>query len=742
MFNKKKFFKDIKVITLIAVFIFLLADINLFAKTNDQILAASSMEMSGYTGVYNNHYGETNDFNSDGLKQIMQSLENDKNASYKRQFFVLDKDEGNIIATGDVPSRVSEELNSQINEKFIVIENQSCKIVDFDHYKLLVKVDTLAAYDEYVAAVSNYALVALVTLLVAFALVALGQKLAGKREALRAGINVVLTLIIVGAFALEVLQAETSQLESIAERDKVTLQQNLDLICNDNSLAKYTDKEGIEEIGNSLANASATLKEVSYVGSDARFSSSAYSANETTQSTFDASKDIQITQDEGKLQNERTNFYIQAALLMLLAFILAKEIRDRSIARVKAEECGAADLTANDRKVRTILLLIGLATSCFGIVSVLRIRQVVMINWTDNVGAIIGGIFTATMVATIIGSLFSSAILKRCGSIKSYVIAVCALGVLGCIACGISNNVIIFVAGLLVYNIVHATSRMSDDFYVTLIDDPGRKDRCSVEFSGSKTMGEVVGTIAGGIISTIVSFAFVQILVGVLFLITVIYALRMGSKGFAIKTDGKGGVRETLAGAFKAAKRPNVALYIVLIAIVASIPYMLVQYKLPLDIAALGLSAVVLSFVKTLQEVVEIYSRPLFHVLSKRMSAVTHAAFYVVGNGAVALIYMMCGGSLAIIALSLALLGLFDGAAKYAITKAFRDLPDLSDIPESDRIVTLRLSQKAGDTISPPLLSIFSSGPVLPIVVMVLPTIYWIKDKLSRKNELTEQDKS
>ena len=729
MFDKKKFFKEIKTFTLIALFIFLLAAINLFAKTNDQILATSSMEMSGYVGVYNDKYNESYEQAANELRQIEQILESDSSADYKKQFFILDKTTNEIIATGDVSAQVQNELNAQVNEKMIVIDSQACKIVDFDHYKLLVKVDSLAAFNEFLDAIANYALVALATLLFAFVLIALGQMLGGKRESLRLGINIAITLVVVAGFAFEVFQAETKQLNSIAAGDKETLIADLNSLTHSSLIANDLTKENIETIGNSLAKASVTLKDVVYVGQSSQV------ANESLSSNFNAAQDVQVSTDDGKVQNERTSFFIQAALLMLLAFILAKEAADRTKAAAKAKRAGGASLTKNDQQVRIILLLVGLTTSCFGIVNVLRIRQVVMMNFQGDVGAIIGAVFTAAMVMTIVGSFVSSAILKRCGSLKMYVAIVCGIGIVGSVACGISNNIAVFVAGLLMYNVAHATSRASDDFYITLIDDAARKDRCGVEFSASKAIGEIVGTIAGGVISVVVSFAFVQLLVGALFFITVVYALRLNGKAFAVKASKNDSLKDTLLSTFKAAKHPNVVMYMVLVAMMCSIPYMLIQYKLPLDIASVGLSAVVLSFIMTLHEVVEIYSRPLFHIVSKRVSAVGHAVLYAALGGVVILIYMMCETSFFVMCVSLALLGLLNGAGKYAPTKAFRELPELSSMPESDRIVALRMSQKLGDTISPSLLSAFSTGPVLPIVVTVLPIIYWLKGKFLKQKK-------
>ena len=409
--------------------------------------------------------------------------------------------------------------------------------------------------------------------------------------------------------------------------------------------------------------------------------------------------------------------------------MLAKETRDRAIAATRAKKSGAAELTPNDKKIRTVLLLIGLASACFGIVNVLRIRQVVMANWTDNVGAIISIIFTATMVATIIGSTISSTLLKRCGSVKTFIIITCILGVVGSVACCISNNVLIFIVGLLIYNLAYTTSRMSDDFYNTLIDDPGRKDRCGVEFNAAKSIGTVVGTIAGGIVSEVVSFAFVQMVTGVLFLFIVLYVMRFNGADFRTRGGNESNIRKTLSCVGAAVKKPNLLMFMLCVVIMGSIPYMLIQYKLPLDIAALGFSAVVLSFIKTALELVEIYARPLFHVISQRLTAKTHAAFYVAADGVAMVLYMLSGSSIVLISLSVAFMGLVEAGGQYAVTKSFREHEDLKEVPESDRIVMLRLTQKVGDTVTPPFLSALQGTLVLPIVTIAMPMLYLVRDK-------------
>ena len=728
MFDKKEFLKQAKTIALIALFVFLLATINLLAKTNDQVTSAASMEMAGYVGLYDARYDEADDAWDVELKQIAAELEADSAAHFQRQFFILDKSDGQIISNADAGEAVCNELNARVNEKMIIIDGQSCKVIDFDHYKLLVKVNTLAEYNQFVDSIMGYVPIALVTLLIALALVAVAQKLAGDRRMLRTGCTIVITLLVVGTFALEAMQAELSQLDSVAAAEQTTVQLDLEYLCNDSLVAQQMTRETIEEIGNSLAKASTTLKDVTYVGPESHLGG-------TSQENLPFTReDIQITQDEDKVKNERAGFYIQAALLMLLAFVLANEARKRDKATSQAEATGAASLTVDDRRFRTIALMVGIATSSFGIINVLRLRQVVMMNWTGDVSAIIGTIFTATLLATIFGSLASTTILKRCGSVKSYAVTVCGLGVVGSMVCGISNNVVVFILGLLIYNVAHTTTRMCGDFYTTTISDKGRKDRCYIELDSGKAVGEVVGTIAGGIVSVVVSYAFVQVAVGVIFLFTAVYVLRLKGEGFGAHslTVDKGGIKESLKSFAVAAKHPSVLLYMVCIAMMGSVAFMLVQYKLPLDIAALGFSAVVLSFVKTMQDVVDIFSRPLFNVVNKRLGPMLHAAMFVVLNGVVIMVYMFAGESLVVIGVAIALLGLLDGAGSYAFIQAFRELPDLEEMPESDRLVALKLSQKAGDTVSPPLLSLFQSGPVVPAMLIALPLLYLLRTKRTR----------
>lgn len=729
MFDKKKYLKEVKAITILALFIFLLAAINLLSKTNDQMLSMSSMEMAGYVGLYDEHYDEVGTAYAAELKQIASNLESDQTVRYPKEIYILDKATGEVISTGEVSERVREELTSQVNEKMIVIDTCSCKVVDFDHFKLLVKVNTLAAYNEYLDAVASYALVSVGTLLCAYVLIAIGQKLAGGHERTRCAINIAITLVVVATFAAATLNAEMSQLNTIASVEQEAMQADLEYVVNESPLTWKVEKRTVEALGNSLASASVTMGGVSYVGDESHI------WGLPGENSLDAAQDVQLSQDEDKMRNERTSFYIQAALLMLLAFILVNETHSRSQAAEKAASDGAAGLTANDRRIRTIMLLVGLCSSCFGLINVLRIRQVVMMNWTDNVAAIISAIFTATTFITIFGSLVSSAVLKRCGNVKTYIAATCGLGLVSAVMCGISNNAIIFVVGLLMYNVARTLVRSSDDFYTMTIADQGRKDRCYVELNGAKSIGSVVGGIGGGIVSAVVSFSFVQVVVGALYLITALYALRMDSSEFALENAGDNGkdvMKESLKSVATAARCPSALLYMICLGMTGSIPFMLVQYKLPLDLAALGLSTVVLSFIKTLQNVVTIYSRSLFHVVSRRFDAVTHVALYIALSGAVTLLYMLGGGSLLVIGASVALLGLLDGAGLVAVTTAFRDLPELAEMPESDRVVALRLAQKTGDTLAPSLLSAFHDSLVVPIIVIVLPALYLLRDKLTR----------
>ena len=122
MFDKKKFFREVRTIVLIALFAFVLADINLFAKTNEQITSAASMEMAGSVGIYDENYDELADVRDVELQQIETNLENDSQSPYQRQFYLLDKGSDRVIATGDVSNRVHEELDAQVNENMIVID--------------------------------------------------------------------------------------------------------------------------------------------------------------------------------------------------------------------------------------------------------------------------------------------------------------------------------------------------------------------------------------------------------------------------------------------------------------------------------------------------------------------------------------------------------------------------------------------------------------------------------------------
>ena len=152
------------------------------------------------------------------------------------------------------------------------------------------------------------------------------------------------------------------------------------------------------------------------------------------------------------------------------------------------------------------------------------------------------------------------------------------------------------------------------------------------------------------------------------------------------------------------------------------------RYKLPLDVAALGLSAVVISLAKTMQKVIRLYANPLYHVVSRHVSTTFHLVAYVVAQGAIVMFYLL-NNSLVGIIVSVAAMGLVNGAGYYATTKAFREMETLSDAQESDRMVGLDLFRRIGDTVSPTLLSVFGNGIALPALIIAAPFFYLAKVK-------------
>ena len=172
----------------------------------------------------------------------------------------------------------------------------------------------------------------------------------------------------------------------------------------------------------------------------------------------------------------------------------------------------------------------------------------------------------------------------------------------------------------------------------------------------------------------------------------------------------------------------DVLVYAICIILPSAIAQSVVQYKLPLDVAALGLSALVVSLAKTTQRVVRVYANPLYHVVSRHVSATFHLVAYVALCGGVVLFYVL-SNSLAGMIITVGAIGFINGAGGYATTKVFREMDVISGIQESDRMVGLDLIRRIGSTVSPTLLSVCGNSVALPIAIAVAPFIYLAKVK-------------
>ncbi len=366
--------------------------------------------------------------------------------------------------------------------------------------------------------------------------------------------------------------------------------------------------------------------------------------------------------------------------------------------------------------------------SAFSIVSVLRIRQVVMLYWTDNVTLLISVIFTCTMIASVIGSSISSSILKKCENVKIYAIATLSIGTIGALMCGISSNIVIFIAGLMIFNAARSQISMLGDFYSSLLSDVDRKDHCQIEFSSGESLGQVIGNIIGGFISVVLSFAFVQILAAACFIASLFLCLVFRKSELKIHSSETHQAESGNSSILKVLLRSDVLVYGICIVIPSSVSFLLVRYKLPLDVAALGLSAVVISLAKTMQKVIRLYANPLYHVVSRHVSPTFHLVAFVVLNGAIVMFYLLNNSLMGII-VSVAAMGFLNGAGYYTTTKALREMKSLADTQESDRMVALDLYRRIGDTLSPTLLSVMGNGIALPLMIAIAPFFYLAKVK-------------
>lgn len=732
-FNRSRFLKEIRVFVLVALFIFLLSFFGLFSQTVDFVLSFQSMEASSYMEYLDSNYNKNN---NEEIKETITRLENEELDNLKKRIYVLDKDTSTLItsSTGisseNTKSRIDNELSAQTNRDFIFIDFHCCRTADLDHYKILVQVESFPVYEQFFDRALTFAGKSLAILLVVIlVLFVLRFKILGDKRRVNIVVSSIVMFCFVATFSLQALQTELNGLDTLSYQEKETVISDLNYVCNGEYNGKIADLEFLEKIAKDLTNNSISIQEIKFKNIES------FKANGVTAGAYDIENSVEITQDTDAIQNKKMNFYIKAALMLLLAFILIVELyAKRGSAYIDRQEnkgISPVSLSKNDIKLKHILFVVGVASAGFTLVNVLRIREVAMLNWTENVSLMIDLIFTITLIATVVSSFFSSVILKKCGSIKKYILTVCAMCLIGAFLCGSSNNPIIFVIGLVVLNTGTATVKMTDNFYTTLIDDIKRKDRCYIELDSGRSIGEVVGNIAGGVISVMASYAFVQILVGIIFLGVVVYTLSLKAPAVKKSEVDTTSFKEIFGSLKNVLKSKDTTLYLLCLVVPGSIPYMLIEYKLPLDVAALGLSAIVLSFIKVVASMVNAYSMPLYHVVSRHLNPLDHALIHRLICISVVLVYLL-NTSVFMMVITIALIGFLNGIGTYAVTKTFRELPDNQEVPEADRFVALRVISKAGDTITPTLFSTIHNPFVLAGLGFAAPLIYYVNNKCKK----------
>ena len=725
--HDKEFLKVIKVMSFIVAFVFVLSNISLFQSADNTITQGSTMEIRGYLQLYNDAYDGNNQDTYNNLQNIITSLKNDESEIIKNEYFIYDKDNDKIISTTDINEDITSLLKSSTSEKTTLTDWKICKIFDFDHYKLLAGIDLQSYISVLFSFLSSYLSIWLFVYLSACLLLFFGHLVISKNERIRLVLSFAVTFGTVLAFSILAFSYQTNQLNIIENLEQQTLQSDLNYIYNESSVKNNLNKESLEKIGNSLARASMTLSEVSYVGDEANLIG-------TNSYKLEASRDVKISRNEKTIDDWIFNSYVQAGLFVLLVFILSKEKLFGS--RPKLELVGKGDASLinykNDRKIRRIILFIGIASSSFGIVNVLRIKQVVMASVTEDGAGVTSAIFTLTTVITLLSSLASPTYLHWCGNIKTYLIRLCTIGVVGSALCGISDNIITFVVGLLFYYLCRTTVRYVGDFYVSKIKNQLRKDWCNIEFNGADKIGQVIGSVAGSIVAVAFSYSLIQIIVSLIFIYIILYTFTLKKKYFLIennKTDD--GIVVTFINALKFIKRPSAIWYVLFFGSVGSISYAIVSFRLPLDIANMGYNVSLLSLITTLGSTVEISVRSLFHFFSKRVSTLTIAFIHRVAIGVLLLIYMTSDLSILLLIVYIVLQGFFDGSCFFAVTKAIRDNKDIKDISEEERIVSWGVYQKFFDMFAPTLVTAFS-GPILPAGCIALPSIYWICNRVQK----------
>ena len=727
-FDIRKFKKEALTLFLISIFIFALTCISLFAQTNTLLLSAISAEPAGYVGYYDAHYDASND---DTIKQIITALEDDAEDVTDKEIYVLNKDTNAFLSsTNHVSDEVKDKLNSNVNEKLIVIDDSTCSVTSFDHYKVLVKARVPQIITEFINAIATLTLIMLGIFAVALLLLALTHKFFAEGSTGRLVATIVLILAVVSSFAGSSLYAELETIDFTKQTEESILKLDIEASCQNAEELGITQQTELLEIANSIAKSSQTIKEVTSTV-DLQGKTIASSTADEIISTFE------VVNDDSEISKLKMNSQIEALLMLLLAFMLVYEFQKKTRMKQKQKMRGTkVALTASDHRMRLVLMVNGMCMSAFNLVSVLRIRQVVMIYWTDNVAILISTIFTFTMIFSVLGSSISSSILKKCKNVKTYSILVLGIGIISAFMCGVSSNIVIFIVSLMIFNVARSQICMLADFYSSLLHDVDRKDNCQVEFSSGESLGQVIGNITGGVVSVVLSFGFVQMLSAACLGASLLLCLAFNKSDMKVNSDEAHDAKSNASKVLKALIRSDVLIYSVCIILPASISFTLVQYKLPLDVAALGLSAVVISLAKTMQKVIRIYSNPLYHVVSQRVSVTFHLVAFIVLSGVVVLFYLLSNSLVGMI-VSVAAMGFVNGAGYYATTKVFREMEALASVEESDRMVGLDLIRRIGDTVSPTLLSFFGNGVALPIMIIIAPFAYLAKVK-SKKRSFNE----
>ncbi len=715
-FDKLKFKKEALILSFVSIFIFVLTCISLYAEINSRVLSVISAEPAGYVGYYDKHYDSSNDAI---IKKVITVLEEDTADIYDKEIYVLDKDTNTFLSSnGEIPDAAKEELTSKINENLIIIDESSCKVIDFDHYKVLVQARVPYIIDEFFATIANLSLIMLGGIVFAILLLALVHKFFAEGSTKRLVATIALVLAVVSSFAGTSLYVQLDTIDQAQQVEASVLKLDLVAISQNPQELGLTDQAQILDFANSIAKSSQTIREVR--------SSSDLQGKAILQDSVDEIVDgLEIVTDEDEINNLKMNAQISAFLMLLLAFMIVYEFQKK--ARMKQSMGGAvASLTVSDQRMRAVIMVSSIGLAAYNIVNVLRIRQVVMLYWTDNVMVLIGTIFTITMLGNMVGASVASMILKACKSVKTYAIFITGFATVGSFLSGVSSNMLIFMAGLMIFNVARAQVFMFAPFYSALVSDVNRKDSCQVEFSAGESLGRVVGNIIGGVISVVLSFAVVQITAAACLGIALFICFAFNKSELAVHADEAQNAKSNGTNIIKVLVRGDVLLYSICVILPGSVAYNLVQYKLPLDVATLGMSALVISLATTMQRVIQTYASPLYHVINRHMNITFHAVAYVAITGGLVLFYML-DNSLMGMVVSIAAMGFMDGVGMYATAKVFREMEVLATTPESDRMVGFELVKRIGATVAPMLLSVFGSGATLPVMILVAPFAYLAK---------------